>query len=185
MAVHEERLDRRGAAARRAPQRVAGELPSKRLGAKRGEQRVNGSGCLPQQGAEAARIGEAQDQPPLARLRFEPDVDVVVPARRRIGWQHAQRAGHAQVEQRTARRRMQQQIFCAALHRVDALAGQALGNLARDRPAQVRTTQRHHAHAPADQIGRNATARGFDFGKFRHTDPDGSGATVYELAGAR
>src|SRR5690606_39323222 len=71
--VHQERLHRRAAAAAARIQPVAVEVAGKRLGAQALQQLVHGAGRLPQQAAEAARIGEAQYP-----ARVQADVDVVV-----------------------------------------------------------------------------------------------------------
>src|SRR5690606_37350623 len=105
-------------------------------------------------------------------------VDVVVRAHGRARRQHAQAARHAQVQQRAAGLRVQQQVLGAPAHRVDALAREQLHHLARDRPAQVRAAQHHVGDATAFDVRREAAAGGFDFGQFRHRRsigfPDGT-----------
>ncbi len=120
-------------------------------------------GRLPQQAAESARVVEAQQAAVV-----QADVHVVVRAHRRIAGQHAQAAGHAQVQQRAADGGIKQQVLGAAAHALDGLPGEQRADLRRNRPAQVGATQDHAVDAAAFQVWGKAAAGGFYFGQFRH-----------------
>ena len=79
-------------------------------------------------------------------------------------WQHAQRAGHAQVHEDRARLGVQQQVFRAPLDLVDALPAQQARQRRRHRPAQARRAHDQLVDAVAEQVRRDAAAGGFDFG---------------------
>jgi len=118
---------------------------------------------LPEQAAEAARITETQ-----APAIVQHDIDVVVRARRRIAIQHAQAAGHAQMQQRAATVDVQQQVLRAPANVGDAGAVQTSRHGIRNRPAQIMPAQHHLAHRPPQQMRRNAAPGGFYLGKLRH-----------------
>ena len=82
--------------------------------------------------------------------------------------QYAQGARHAEMQQRAAGLRVHQQVLRAPLDAFDALAAQAGHEFGRNRPAQLRLAHHQLDHAPADQMRREATARGFDFGQLGH-----------------
>ena len=168
--VHQEGLHRRLAATAQPEQVVAVEVLTQRLRAQPGQQRMRLSGRLPQQAAEAPRVGEAQH----ATVAHEPDVDVVVRPGRGVAGQHAQAAGHAQVQQGAARGGVEQEVLGAPAHGVDALPREAVGDLGRDRPAQVGAAQQHVAHARAFEVRRQSAARGLDFGQLRHAGSVGA-----------
>jgi monoamine oxidase len=117
--IHHEHFHRRAAPARTHPEDIAIEVVRQRFRAKTGKQFMRFAARLPKLATETARIGETQDASGI-----ESPIDVVVRADRHIGRQHAQRAGHAQVQQRAARRRVREQVFRAALDRFDALTRQ-------------------------------------------------------------
>jgi hypothetical protein len=80
-------------------------------------------------------------------------VEVVMGSGRRCVGCEPQRAGHAQVQQQPAVVERQPEVFAAAGHRADRLAGQTL-RLASQRPAQ-RLAQPHRLHAgAADALGK-------------------------------
>lgn len=127
--VHREALDRCAAAAAARVQVIAVERVVERLGAEVAQQFVGLAMRLPQQAAEAARVVEAQQA-----TVFQADIDMVVRAHRRVAGQHAQAAGHAQVQHGAAGVGIEQQVFGAAADRGDALAGQFAFDFRRDRP---------------------------------------------------
>ncbi len=114
---------------------------------------------LPQQATEPARIIEAQQA-----AVFQADIHVIVRTHRCIAGQHTQAAGHAQVQHRTARFGIQQQVLGAATDRFDALTRQLLFDLGGNRPAQVRSAQDHAVDAAIHQMGFQAAPGSFYFG---------------------
>ena len=108
-------------------------------------------------------IGETEQA-----TRVEQPVKVIVLAGCRVGIEHAQAAGHAEMEQGASCLRMHQQIFRAALNGFDALAGQRGDQEYRDRPAQFRLADDELRDALTEQMWRDATAGRFNFGQFGH-----------------
>jgi hypothetical protein len=147
---------------------VAVEVVRQGFGAQLAQQRVRFPAWLPQQAAEPARVVEAQNLSGSTGGGREPDVDVVVRAHGRIRRHHAQAPRHPQVQQRAARLRIEQQVFRATTHGVDALPGQRARHLRRNRPAQVGAAQQHVGDDAAGDVRGKPRAGGFDLGQFRH-----------------
>ncbi len=117
----------------------------------------------PEHRAEAPRIGVAQGLTGLQQ-----DVDVLMLGRGRCRIHQTQAAGHAEMDDQRAALGADQQVLGAPLDGLDALAGQTHVEIFRNRPAQAPVTHQHAADALADQMRLDATAGGFDFGKFGH-----------------
>jgi hypothetical protein len=87
---------------------------------------------------------------------------------RRIGWQHAQTARHAQVQQQAAKFQIDQQVFGAPAHAGDALTVSGLRDARRYRPTQARLVHSKVLQAPTRDVRLDAAAGGFYFGQFGH-----------------
>ncbi|MNT23308.1 hypothetical protein D3C72_1587250 [compost metagenome] len=161
--VHQEGLHRRLAPPAALEQVVAVEGLVQRLRAQPGQQGVGLAGRLPEQAAEPARVVETQQAAVV-----QADVHVVVGAHGGVAGQHAQAAGHAQVQHGAAQGGIEQQVLGAPAHTLNRLAGQLGADLLGDRPAQVRAAQDHAVHAAAFQVRGQAATGGFYFGKFGH-----------------
>lgn len=123
-----------------------------------GEQRMLGVAGLPQDQAEAARVTQAQRPYP------EDDVQVVV----LFGWMvrchDAQASRHAQVHEQAAGREAEQQVFGAALHCQQCLAGEDVPEVGGDRVAQAAVADEDRADGGSGKFGGDAPAGGLDFG---------------------
>jgi hypothetical protein len=102
---------------------------------------------MPQDGAEAARIGHAHD------LAADFEVEVVVLLRRDARRQDAQVAGHAQVHDQRAMVEMDQQVLAAPPGAADHAPGQQGMQALRKRPAQAGVTQHDAADGAPFQMG--------------------------------
>ena len=71
-------------------------------------------------------------------------------------------------EQHVARRQIGQQIFGAAAEAGDGLAFELLGEILRQRPAQIAAMRLHLDETRVLHRGRKPAADGFDFGEFGH-----------------
>ena len=70
-------------------------------------------------------------------------------------------------EQRV-RAQAEQQIFASSLDGVDRAAAQPPAQIGGNRPAKARVVYEQFRDMPADDMGRDAAACGFDFGQFGH-----------------
>ena len=163
-------LDRRIALARLAPQEFARKTLAQRLHAEPAQQQVFFELALvlgvPEHGAEAARIVQAQHLPALRAVHDQ--VEVVVLARLDPGRQHAQVAGHAEVDDQGAVFEFDQQVLAAASGSKDAASGQQLGQTGREGPAQAFAAQDRLLDDAAFDMGRDTAPGDFYFWQFRH-----------------
>ena len=95
-------------------------------------------------------------------------VDVVVDSRRAVLGHDGEAPGHAEVHEQVAFVAIEEQVLAAPADREHFLAAQARGEVARDRPAQVRVAHDDIADPAAHHVGHEAAARRLDFGEFRH-----------------
>ncbi|VXC07467.1 hypothetical protein MASSI9I_51083 [Massilia sp. 9I] len=167
-------LDRRAALARLAPQQFAGKAFAQRLHAEAAQQHVLFQIAfflaMPEHGAEAARVVQAQHLPAF-RARICPDnhqVEVVVLARLDPGRQHPQVAGHAQMDDEGAVLELNQQVLAAAVRTEDAVSGQQLGQSGREGPAQAFAAQHDLLDDTAFDMGRDTAPGNFYFWEFGH-----------------
>ena len=80
-----------------------------------------------------------------------------------------ERSRHPEMhEQGFARRQCRQQVFSAACHLDDGAAAQPIGEVRRERIAQVLAIQCDRCDARSTQDRLDLAADGFDFGKFGH-----------------
>ncbi len=63
-----------------------------------------------------------------------------------------------------------QDIFRAAIQALHKPPGQALGEIARERHAQIAAPRHHFGESVALEHGLKAHSLGFDFGQFGHLD---------------
>ena len=90
-------------------------------------------------------------------------------AARRVGRQHAQAAGHAEVQdQGGAGVEREQQVLRPSRRTLDAGAGDARGQVGGDGPAQPRFVHLQRHDLLARDVGLDAAPGGLDFGKLRH-----------------
>ena len=169
--VHQERLHRCGAPAAACKQPIAVERIGQRLRSQALQQFMCPVHWLPQRATEAPRVVEAQHAGTVER-----DVEMVVPACGQRRGQHAQAAAHSQVQQCAARVRVEQQVLRAPPHRRDPATWQQGLQLRRERPAQAGAPLHHPGDGVPDQVRRQATAGGFDFGQFGHGQAVARGA---------
>ena len=127
------------------------------------------AGRMPQHEPEASRIVEAQ------HAIAEHEVDVIVDAHRRVDRHHAQRAGHAEVDQqradeigRVGRPAVDQNELSAAADGLDEGPGNGRGQCVRHALAQAGVAHDDRIDASSDDAGLDAAARDFDFRQFRH-----------------
>ncbi|SOZ36848.1 hypothetical protein CBM2605_A60092 [Cupriavidus neocaledonicus] len=182
-------LDRGTATARMAVQPGAVEGGIERLDAEGAQQRMRRQFRLrqrsPEDGAEAARIAEAQHDGAWPRAGccwrrgagpgLEHEVEVIVRARRWRLRQHPQRARHAQMHQQPAGRlrrvgadALQQQILAAALDPTHQALDQPRLEVWLDRPAQAAVAHRDRGYAPPHHMRQQAAPGHLDLGQFRH-----------------
>src|SRR3974390_2087218 len=96
---------------------------------------------------------------------------VIIPARRMRAalLRNVKRAGHAEVhDQHFARREIGEQIFCAPVEPLNALALQALHEIRRQRPAQIAALRLDLGEARALHDRLQSAANGLDFGQLGH-----------------
>ena len=160
MIVHQRKLDRCAAAARRAPKvvRVAGRV--ERFGAEPGQEGVRlGRRRQPEHRAEAARVVVTQRHPGI-----EDDVDMVMQAARRRLAERAQAAGHPKMDQQGVGAEAEQQVFAAPMNGIHGTPGDARREPAGNRPAQPAVVYVHDRHPAGDHEREDPSQRGFDFG---------------------
>ena len=161
--IHDKGLHRRRAPARKPPQMIAIECPVQRFRPEPGEQVMCRARGLPEQTAEAARVGVAKEASGI-----QLPVVMVVLARFNVRIEHTQTAGHAEMQYGTASMSVHQQVFRAAFDRFDALTRQGANEDLRNRPAQLRLAYDQAGNDFAEQVRSDTQPRGFDFGQFRH-----------------
>jgi hypothetical protein len=161
--IHEEMLHRRAATATAREQVGAIELLRQRLRPEPAQQVMSLARGLPEQGAEAARVGEAQHASAV-----ECEIHMVVRLRGCGGREHPQTARHAQVQDGAAALGVEQQVLGATPHLGNALTRQLATDRGGDGPAQIGAAQRGCHDPPALDVGRDAAAGGFDFGQLGH-----------------
>lgn len=114
--------------------------------------------CMPEDGAEAARIGHAHD------LLTDLQVEMVMFFGRRAARQYPQMARHAKVHDKRPVIEPDQEIFSAPSRRADALTAQEFGEAFWERPSKATMTQRDARNHLPFQMRGDASARYFDFG---------------------
>jgi hypothetical protein len=139
VSVHQERFDRDASTLCARTQVGAVERRVERFRAEFAQQRMEERVAPgPQQRPKATRVAQTQ-----AGAVIQHEIEVVVETGWRVGRDHAQAARHAEVEQRRAGRRAQQQVLGPALDGCDPLSDQFPAQPAdRHRPAQ---SGRHHS----------------------------------------
>ena len=121
---------------------------------------------MPEHGAEAARVMQAQHLG--LRAVVHDQVEVVVLFRFDPGRQHAQVAGHAEVNNQLAGIKADQQVFAAPAHLRDALADQGCGQVGGEGPAQAFAPEHDLFDDAAFQMRCHTAPGHFYFGEFRH-----------------
>jgi len=128
----------------------------------------------PQEGTETARVVIAQHLPALQQ-----EVDMIM-----LAWkgyrrsEDSQTTRHAEMDEQGPLAEPDQQVFAAALDRVDLLTAQDRIEIGGHRPAQSRLADLDRADTPSAKVRQDAAPGGFDFGQFGHgcTQPRGRGA---------
>ena len=133
---------------------------AQRFRTERREQGVTCRICFgPEQCAEAAWIVETDHG-----AGSGDQVEVVMPARGRWIVQHAQAAGHAQMQERGTAVSAEEQVLGPSLHGQHFGARQAFGQVSRNRPAQCANPGHEARDALPFEPGRDAAPGGFYLG---------------------
>ncbi len=114
----------------------------------------------PVQAAEATWIVE-----PQATTGIEQQVVVIVRQQRRGRVEHAQAAGHAEMQDQAAVVQVDDQVLGAATDVADALAGDSRRQPCVDAPAQAGLAEHERGDLPPADDAAYAAARGLDFRK--------------------
>ena len=117
----------------------------------------------PQHRAEPARVVVTKRCPIVQH-----EIDVIVESSRRRRAVNAKTARHAKMHQQCIRAHAEQQVLAATLDRFDRAAAKATSQIGGNWPAQAPVVYVQFRNMPADDMGRDAAAGGFDFGQFRH-----------------
>src|SRR5690606_25805107 len=158
-AVHDELLDRLSTLAGALVEIFSGELITQRFRAQMGQKGVGQSVSLkPQQAAKASRITVPQDD--LAKHQIE----MIMQTWRLARADDAQTARHAQMNQRVAVGKLQQQVFPPTAGSKKFPSYQQRMEVRGDRPAQTGLANHDLSDLTAEDMRSDATQCGFDFG---------------------
>ena len=145
------------------PQVSAVEGLAERLGTEVGEQRVREWPLAEEERTETPRVAK-----PERAAAVEPDVEMVVNARRRVLVDDENAARHAEVHDGRAVVGYDEQVLGASFDRVDATSAQFALDTTRHGPAQAAIAHDDVVNARTDDPGFDAAAACLDFGEFGH-----------------
>ena len=80
----------------------------------------------------------------------------------------AEASCHPKMHEQRVGAHSEQQVLAAPFDRVDRSAANTALQIGGNRPAQAPVVYMQFRNMPADDMGRDTAASGFDFGEFRH-----------------